>query len=347
MFCHRKRLVSLSLLLLALFGSTLQAQFVAEETILPFRPDHLTVDGLDVYYHFPSGTPAEWSGILYFFHGGKGTARSGFQKVEMAALLGDAVEQGYAIICPESTIRRHHPEWRNWVFPEPDRPWPAAFPAAWKNGDEIFIRRLHDHFFGTDGDSLPVFLVGHSSGGRFASAMGLLLRQSRPFTKRTLNVRAVAVFANTGSRAYFGNHPDRPHRDYPTPVLFNHAANDPLNPVEEIEDNARHLHLSGVPVQLNRSERQPLRADRMARIVGISYAQSRQIYRILHQGGYLTADRLVRAGAFDYLRATSEYRWSRAQWREIDRQLNVLNAGHSFMSDFNASTFRFFAAHRD
>jgi dienelactone hydrolase len=79
------------------------------------------------------------------------------------------VRAGYRVVLLEST---HRPVDRNWFFPDPARFDPANLDDAWNatvNVDEQLVRDVHA-LLGYN-TSTEVFLVGFSSGGKFASAM--------------------------------------------------------------------------------------------------------------------------------------------------------------------------------
>lgn len=105
------------------------AKFTETETILPFALTHRTVANpalaawnaapsnpcgsgdclgpdLDVY----SYVPAEDKAVAYVFHGGESSDEMWITGEEEAALVGDLVRNGYAVILLEST---HRPVDRN------------------------------------------------------------------------------------------------------------------------------------------------------------------------------------------------------------------------------------------
>lgn len=116
------------------------AKFTETESILPFALTHKTVANpalaawnaapsnpcglhclnpeLDVYCYVPAGAKA----VAYVFHGGEGSAEMWITGEEEAALVGDLVRDGYAVVLLEST---HRPVDRNWFFPDPARFDPA------------------------------------------------------------------------------------------------------------------------------------------------------------------------------------------------------------------------------
>jgi hypothetical protein len=107
-----------------------------------------------------------------------------------------------------------------------------------------------------------------------------------------LNVRAAVVYNTVAVPYYFGNyHPGsllNPAAvplaaQYTTPTIFNYGLNDDGNPTSEVEANADFLTTLPVPVPVekNLAEPAPLRPDRFARVLGMSYAESRHLYAAL------------------------------------------------------------------
>jgi hypothetical protein len=364
--------------------------FAATESILPFAFTHTTVvnpawaawnaapsnpcgpyclaPDLDVYFHVPAGAQA----VAYLFHGGRESADMWMTGVEEAALIGDLVRSGYAVAMVEST---HRPVDRNWFFPDPGRFDPANFnhPAtpgsddAWNatvNADEQLVRDVHAVL--GYGESTKVFLVGFSSGAKFASAMAYSLKLDPPIlgeyyytSPRTgtgggLNVRAAAVYNNVGVAFYFGNYAPGPGdppsvpllRQYDTPTIFNYGLNDPNNDPAEVAANAAFLGTLPTPVPFESILGEPhrLRADRFARVVGVSYAESRDLYAALVLGnlpyvdpeGFLLPEA---EGAPTVLALPAGKRTG------VEDQMKALRAEHHVSSQHHDRTVTFFNTH--
>jgi pimeloyl-ACP methyl ester carboxylesterase len=368
-------------------------RYAATETILPFvlqerqvpnpawaawhaalsnpcgtDPAHCLDQRLKVYFYVPANAKA----VVYIFHGGQSSAHMWITGEEEAALIGDLVRNDYAVVLLEST---HRSVDSNWFFPDPQRFDPAGFnpppppPAAgnayidaWNatvNADELLVRDVH-----TALDPIvasKVFLVGFSSGGKFASAMAYSLKLAPPAmddyfytTPRTntaggLDVRAAAVYGNIGVPFYFGNYvaPAGPPASVPlayaysTPTIFSHGVNDPNNPPAEVAANAAFLAGLGVPVEDNAACHVQLRPDRFARVLGISLAESRAIYDAL-VSQYVDANGFVLPAA-DSAPVLALLPADKRQG--VEEQLKVLRAEHHVSSENHHRTVAFFDAH--
>jgi len=366
--------------------------FAATETILPFTLQHMQVTnpaeaawnaapsnpgGLDpndclapqlnVYAY----TPANAKAVVYVFHGGQGSAQMWITGEEEAALLGDLVRNNYAVVLLEST---HRPVDSNWLIPDPARFDPANFnhPAtpgaddAWNatiNADELLVRDVHVAL-GLN-SATKVFLVGFSSGGKFANAMAYNLKLAPPAlddyyytTPRTntaggLNVRAAAVYGNVGVPFYFGNYVAAAGDPvsiplayaYSTPTIFNHGVNDPKNPPVEVAANVAFLAnlATPVPVEDNAADPVLLHSDRFARVLGTSYAESRALYAALIANlMYVDVNGFVQSAA-DTAQVVLGLPIHKRQG--VEDQLKVLRAEHHVSSEHHHRTVAFFDAY--
>jgi hypothetical protein len=376
-----------------LVGATrpVRAQVTRAETILPFvmqqkkvanpalaawnaAPSHpctllsYCLDSqLDVYYHLPASPKA----VVYVFHGGRSAAHMWITGEEEAALIGDLVHNDYAVVLLEST---HRSVDQNWLFPDPERFDPAHFnhpetPGVddpWNetiNADERLVRDVHASL-GFD-TSTKVFLVGFSSGGKFASAMAYSLKLAPPLlndyyytSPRTntvggLNVRAAAVYGNVGVPYYFGNYvpgggdpPSVPLAyQYATPTIFSHGVHDPQNPPRVVAANATFLTTlpTPVPVEDHVSGPVPLRPDRFARVVGMSYVESRMLYAALVADATYVDPRGIVQPAADH--APAVLGLPPHKRKGVQAQLTVLQAQHHVSSEYHDRTVAFFDAH--
>jgi len=364
-----------------------QALFTETEAILPFVMEHKTVANpalaawnaapsqpcsqdycldpdLDVYYYIPASAKA----VAYVFHGGQGSAKMWITGEEEAALVGDLVRDGYAVVLLESTHRSID---QNWFFPDPERFDPANFnhPATpglsdpWNetvNADEQLVRNVHA-LLGYD-TSTKVFLVGFSSGARFASAMAYNLQLDQPAlndyyytsprmnTTGGLNVRAAAVYNNVGVPYYFGNYVPGPTDpasvakayQYDTPTIFNYSLNDPNNNPAEAAANADFLGTLSTPIpyEKNLLEPVPLLQDRFARVLGVSYAESRALYAALvTDPTYVDPNGFVLPAADN---APAVQALPTDKRTGVHAQLQVLQAKHHVSSQYHDRTVAFF-----
>jgi hypothetical protein len=333
----------------------------------PSSPSDGLNSDLDVYYHIPASVKA----VVYVFHGGESSAQMWMTGEEEAALVGDLVRNDYAVVLLEST---HRPVDRNWFFPDPERfdpaspnlPGPARLNAAWDatvNADEQLVRDMH-RLLGYD-TTTKVFLAGFSSGAKFASAMAYNLQLDPPAlgdyyytSPRTntgggLNVRAAAVYNNVGVPYYFGNYVAEPGdpasvakaNQYDTPTIFNYGLNDPKNDPIEVAANADSLGTLPVPVafEKNLGNPTPLLQDRFARVLGVSYAESRALYAALvADSAYVDASGFVQPAAD---RAPALRGLPAGKRNGVEHQLKVLRAEHHVSSQYHDRTVAFFEAY--
>jgi hypothetical protein len=305
--------------------------------------------------------------VVYLFHGGEGSAEQWVANEEEAALAADLVRCRYSVVVLEST---HRPVENNWFFPDPERFDPDAFEAAltpgWNatvNADELLLRAVHAQF-GFDSGT-RVYLAGFSSGAKFACAMAYNLRFDPPAmadyyygvprteTARGLNVCAAALYNNVGVPYYFGNYVASPRdpasaqkaRQYFTPSIFNYSELDPKNPVAEVEANANSLEALAVAVPFEKRLAHPIRlaADRFARVLGISFAESRGLYAALSADpACVNAQGYVLDGA-EHSAAVLALEGGRKQG--VQQQLAVLRALHHVSAEHHPHTIAFFDRH--
>ncbi len=321
---------------------------------------------LNVYYHIPASAKA----VVYVFHGGSSSAHMWITGEEEAALLGDLVRSQYAVVLLEST---HRPLDANWFFPDPARFNPNDLPQTftptddpWNatvNADEHVVRNVHA-LLGYDTNT-QVFLAGFSSGAKFAGAMAYSLQLDLPalgdysyMVPRTntgggLNVRAAAVYNNVAVPYYFGNYHPGPRdptsvplaAQYTTPTIFNHSLNDDGNPTSEVEANADFLTTLPlpVPVEKNLVKPAPLRPDRFARVLGMSYAESRDLYAALvADPAHVDVHGFVLPAADT---APVVLALPVGKRNGVKDQLKVLRAEHHVSSTYHHRTVAFFDAH--
>lgn len=350
----------------------------AEERILPFPLTHVSVPNpaftpwqlaggtpalspsLDVYHHLVDNP----KGVVYLLHGGGGSAEKWVVNEEEAALVADLVRNRYSVVAIESA---HRPVETGWFFPDPERYDPATFIAngkpAWNatvNANELLLRVVHT-LLGFD-LAMRIYLVGFSGGAKFASAMAYNLRfdppaiddyyyaAARTSTAGGLNVCAAALHNNTCVRYYFGNEQSvivaglvAKARQYMTPSIFIYSENDPNNEIADVEANANFLETLPVPVPTEKCLGRAVkpRADRFARVLGLSFAESRELYAALvpahvDSNGYLTNDA---EGAAAVVTLPAGKR------NAVEMQLDVLRARHQVSSEFHHRTVAFFDRH--
>jgi hypothetical protein len=355
----------------------------AEEKMLPFPMAALSVDNpalvpwrraasersrdlsatLKVYHHL---TPRA-KGVVYLFHGGEGSAEQWVAGEEEAALVADLVRCRYSVVALEST---HRPIENNWFFPDPERFDPAVFEAAltpgWNatiNADELLLRAVHAQLGFNSGTR--VYLAGFSSGAKFACAMAYNLRFDPPSmadyyyatprvnTAGGLNVCAAAFYNNAVVPYYLGNYVVSPKdpasaqkaRQYSTPSIFNYSELDAKNPVSEVEANASSLEALAVAVPFEMHLAHPIRLepDRFARVLGISFAESRGLYAALRaEPASVDPQGCVLDGVEN---SATVLALDGAREQGVRQQLAVLRALHHVSAAHHHHTVAFFDRH--
>lgn len=149
------------------------------------------VAGFGQVYYDLSGR----KGLIVCFHGSGGSAK-GWTKSEKAEFLEDLKQMGYSFVCPTSVNRS-------------TKKWNAK--NNFMNRDVHNVDGLLAHF--GISHSTPLFLVGHSNGGGFASRYALL-------SQRTHQIKAVQYSNSAGLAPAFEQ------EEYTMKSLFNYAACD-------------------------------------------------------------------------------------------------------------------------
>jgi hypothetical protein len=354
----------------------------AQERMLPFELEHHSVTNpafaawsaalggqgpqlapeLDVYYY---RSPAE-KAVVYAFHGGQGTAGQWITREEEAALVSDLARANYSVVFLESV---HRPLDSNWLFPNPRLPEDSILlhqPAACNatiNANELLLRGVHTRL-GFDA-STKIYLVGFSSGAKFACAMAYNLKLDPPAidqdyytsprtgTAGGLNVRAAGFYNNVCVPYYLGNYAaangdplSAPKAlDYSTPSIFNYSECDEKNDTSEVEANANFLETlpTPVPVEKNLARRARLTIDRFTRVLGVSFAESRGLYaELIADPLYVDADGYVLSNA-DGAEVVTGLPERKEQ--SVRQQLKVLRAEHHVSAEFHDRTVAFFDTH--
>jgi hypothetical protein len=167
-----------------------------------------------------------------------------------------------------------------------------------------------------------------------------------------LNVCAAAVYNNVGVPYYFGNYVTDPADpasvplayQYATPTIFNYGQNDANNNPADVAANATFLGTlpTPVPFESNLGEPARLRADRFARVLGVSYAESRALYAaLIADPAYVNAGGLVQTAADE---APAVMDLPPGKRTGVQHQLKVLRAEHHVSSAYHDRTVAFFDA---
>jgi hypothetical protein len=125
----------------------------------------------------------------------------------------------------------------------------------------------------------------------------------------------------------------------------NYSEFDPKNPVAEVEANANSLEALAVAVPFEKRLAHPIQlaADRFARVLGISFAESRGLFAALSADpACVNAQGYVLDGA-EHSASVLALEGGREQG--VQQQLAVLRALHHVSAEHHAHTIAFFDRH--
>lgn len=265
-----------------------------------------------VLTYFPNG----YHSVLFLFHGGAGCATCILARTEVRMFVDEALSQGYAIVVPESYDRFAGK-------------WDGTLPAE-NNLDMARMAELRRDLIarGRMRASDPVFLLGLSGGGMFASLWDQYAQDLYDFP-----VEAMALYVSPGTMQVM----------YATtvPTIFATAIHDDMVPYDSVVTSYSYLLASGTPTRLLVSQPTPLYPERFWRIDAIDADDSRAIYQSLVDAGVVDGqgNLLVHPSDLDLsMILPVEYL---AQSYEIQKQLEVAYAAHTFMGHFNKPVLDF------
>lgn len=269
---------------------------------------------LDVITYFPN----PHTGVIFMFHGMGGCAACLFDQTETRSFIEDATARGYAIVALDSYDRR-------------TKAWNLETEPV-KNPDLQRVAALRQALIvqGSISPADPIYLVGGSSGGFFAS----LFTQSNQDNLK-FPVEATALYLSSGNWDSI--------LSTSVPTIFIAGINDTLVPYNTVQKSYGLLLSMGIPTQLISSTPSRLYPERFWRIEGLSALDSQTIYDAIDNAGFLDGNGYLlsnptTSGWEAFFPAIYEsYKY------QVRSQLNVAFAEHSVMGHLNKPVFDFFA----
>jgi len=262
--------------------------------------------------------PEDYTGVIFMFHGVGGCASCLLENSESRTFLSETTAQGYAVVALDSYDRVS----RDWSL--------ASTPDD--NPDLRRVAALRQDLItrGLMTASDPVYLVGISGGGRFASLFTQAVQDELQFP-----VQAMALYISPGLST--------PMLSATVPTIFVAGINDTTVPYSSVATSYGLLLSQGVATQLVVIKPSPLYPDRFWRIDGISSIDSHVIYDAIDAAGLLDGEGYLMDNPetvdwqsvipSNYLSYTSEIR----------EQLKATYGEHTLVADVTSRVLGFLA----
>ncbi len=315
--------------------------FIMPDSDVHFYSQHDSVELLDFEYETITGVenpknvystfPEDPIGTIFFFHGGSGNADDVKDRTEVVQFIQDAVATGYGVIFTDSEDRTlndvNNDGNTQWLL----NPWTVS-----GNVDIGNIQIIHQEFISRNviTESQPVFAVGASNGGNFASVVSY-----------ALEFNAVAIYSAQGN-------PPALYEATTTPTIFCPAKNDPAlgggNWVARM--NFDTLQARGIPSQFYELESSPAYRERFMRIEGIDSTISADLitefndYGLIDSMNFFTVlDDSVQSLFLSNPASFPVFGGiTLSLKRHVLDQIKVMTADHSFFADFNKRVLAYF-----
>jgi poly(3-hydroxybutyrate) depolymerase len=269
---------------------------------------------LDVTTYFPN----PHIGVIFMFHGAGGCGYCFLDRPETRLFIEESTAKGYAIVALDSYDRQAR-VWNLETAPA-DNPDLQRVAAVRQN----LIAR------GNMNPTDPVYLVGISSGGFFASLFTQPIQDTLQFP-----VAAMALYISPGSYSSI--------MSATVPTIFVAGINDTLMAYNLIQTSYGQLLSLDVATQLISSTPSRLYPERFWRINGLSALDSRAIYDALDNAGFLDGEGYL-------LNNPNASGWQTAlpaayltYTESVGEQLQVAFAEHAFMGHLNKPVLDFLA----
>lgn len=266
----------------------------------------------DVYFYFPP----EYRGVIFFFHGSGGDAREWSDLgAERHHFFDDAIAEGYAIVSVNSADRVN----KQWdLTPDPasnaDLEAVAAILTAFRRDGKISAQT-------------PVYAVGMSQGGRFATLVAY-----------ALGMNASAVWVGAGHTEIM--------EVTTAPTLWCLADHDPIIDRDEVFSQYERLIERGVDAVYYVHSPMPIHALYFAGIEGVNEADSERLFTKLRSLGVLDEKNFLRENPrFLEWQESMGAELSESARRDIQDRLMVAYAEHAFYSDCDHRALDFFGSH--
>lgn len=271
-----------------------------------------TINGTDVVYYLPKDPV----GVIFRFHGSGGNVQSVLFSVESRIFSNDAAAAGFGIVAVNSVDRTTG----NWSLS-----LPPNNPDITNIGAIIATLRSR----GLIAADTPLLAQGTSRGGAFSSEAAYFL-----------NFRATAIYIAFGINAVM--------QKTGVPTIFCMAANDDQELVGPEGNQTAYtqfldLQERGIAADYYLNQPSPVYPERFWRIPGLNADDSRSIYAVLKDEGFLDARDLL-------TESPRESDWRDVLPAEYERfedavasELGAAYANHNFYSDCDSRVLRFFS----
>lgn len=243
----------------------------------------LTFQGLPVHYNIPSNP----KGVIWLFHGGGGEA-DWFDGVEGNEWVSKALARGFGFISTES-VNRASEEWDNGSLQTSTNP----------DLDRLYDLRAHLVGLTSMGYGTPLFSVGFSNGGTFASTFSEALNDWGWVIKGTVihnSLMAISTLGQSGAEV---------------PTMWVLAENDDAIDNTQAYDQYDDHVAMGRNVALLEAAEAPLDATRFVRIDDIDDLETLELYQGAYEAGLISKTGIR-------LRA----------WNRVDQAINDFKASY-------------------
>ena len=282
-----------------------------------------------VYYYFP----ANYYGVIYFFHGTGGHASNWINSLEYRQMINQAVADSFAFIVTEAD------EATTGIDANGDGKlrWSTYPIDSVTNVDMANIKIITDSFInrGYMNRNTKRFSIGMSNGGAYSASCSYLFGFNAGISYCAQGL--VPVFAASTVPFQF--------------CMAKYDANENVGPVGNANalSNANQLKSRGICSRYYLHDRSPVYPERFMRISGVTLAKSQGVLNDLVSNGMVDANNnlilLPDTIVSRYLATPSLFPGFNAlnplQRSEIPSQIKATYADHQFYSDYNALSMRF------
>ncbi len=276
--------------------------------------------------------PESPSGLVFLFHGSRGSADFALRDT-VQDILDPLFAAGFGIVASESADRTNVRRWLN---------QPADTDG---NVDLAFMLGLHTHLIGSTPitEETPVFTMGMSNGGGFATLFGIVAKaEGRP----------VAAIANyMGPLPASGRALVRQGVQVP-PLFMVLAENDGLVNNDNILKGVAFLKAQGARVDVYTATPVPVTAEAIVPLTDFPLARAQAFVAFLTERGLIDAggNRLYNKGQAltrEMLQDLRPMMDESGFGRQAFNAVLILWAGHRMRSDYADEQIRFFIEARD
>jgi hypothetical protein len=303
------------------------------KTFTPFTIAFDSIQGQVIKKPVYSYFPANYYGVIYFFHGTGGHASNWINSLEYRQMINQAVADSFAFIVTEAD------EATTGIDANGDGKlrWSTYPLDSVTNVDMANIKIITDTFInrGYMNRSTKRFSIGMSNGGAYSASCSYLFGFNAGISYCAQGL--VPVFAASTVPFQF--------------CMAKYDANDNVGPVGNANalSNANQLTSRNICSRYYLHDKSPVYPERFMRISGVTLAKSQGVLNDLVSNGMVDANNnlilLPDTIVSRYLATPSLFPGFNAlnplQRSEIPSQIKAAYADHQFYSDYNALSMRF------